>query len=302
MQCTKVKQFTGHKAAVYSLLEAPDMPSLFSAGGEGWIVEWPLDTQDTTGKLFARIPANIFALCVLPTQNQLVAGDMHGGIYWIDCLTKSIVHKQAWHQKGTYALYADTQYLYSGGGDGVLTRWDIHTAKPVESLALSENRLRNITAWQDELCIASSDGALYWINKESFTQIHKVENAHENSVFCTHYLDENRLLSGGRDAKLMYWERSVHTHVFECRKAIPAHWATINALAVSPCGRWIATGSRDKSIRIWSAEDLSLLKVIERPKYEGALNSINTLWWSATTGWLYAGGDDRTILVWAIKE
>ena len=80
----------------------------------------------------------------------------------------------------------------------------------------------------------------------------------------------------------------------------PGHWFTINEIVFSPDGKFTATASRDKTIKIWDANSFKLLKVIDAVRGGGHINSVNTLLWSKYNNWLISGSDDRSIIIWEI--
>ena len=61
-----------------------------------------------------------------------------------------------------------------------------------------------------------------------------------------------------------------------------------------------ATASRDKTMKIWDANNFKLLKVIDTVRNGGHINSVNTLRWSKYNNWLISGSDDRSIIIWEI--
>ena len=81
---------------------------------------------------------------------------------------------------------------------------------------------------------------------------------------------------------------------------IPAHMFTINDIVFSPDGKLMATAGRDKHIKIWDAEAFNLLKVIDREKFGGHINSVNKLFWSNWNNYLISCGDDKAVMVWEI--
>ena len=84
--------------------------------------------------------------------------------------------------------------------------------------------------------------------------------------------------------------------LFAIVDATAAHLATINDLSFSPDGQYLATGSRDKSVKIWHADTLVLQKVLEGVRDRGHFNSVNAVHWTARG--LLSAGDDRTIVWW----
>ena len=156
--------------------------------------------------------------------------------------------------------------MFSIGGDGKFTRWDLANFRPIESLVLSKKNLRSFDFFGNICAIASSDSNIYILNTlYNDTNVQKIVlNAHQPSVFVVRFSPCGKyLLSGGRDAYLRIWELETN---FALYHAIPAHIATINDIQYSPDGKYFATASRDKSIKIWSADAFQLLKVIDNFK------------------------------------
>ena len=118
-------------------------------------------------------------------------------------------------------------------------------------------------------------------------------------MFTLHYTpDNNFLISGSRDARLKVWEvSSDYKQVAE----VVAHLFAINHMAFSPSGKHFATGSMDKSIKIWVAKELKLLKVIDKARHAGHGTSVNKLLWTSFNDELVSASDDRTLSVWRLK-
>ena len=57
----------------------------------------------------------------------------------------------------------------------------------------------------------------------------------------------------------------------------------------------------DKSIKVWDAEALKLLKVIDRSRHAGHGTSVNKVLWTNYNDQLLSASDDRTISVWNIN-
>ena len=225
---------------------------------------------------------------------------MNGGVHWVDLAnpneTKNVLH----HQKGVFAFQQVGGYLFSTGGDGVLTRWSIAEQKTAESLHLSNQSLRCITysKKRQELAVGASDNCIYLLDATTLEIKQTIANAHDNSVFSIKYSPDSQLLiSGGRDAHLRV--RNLEKRGVEIN-AQPAHWYTINDIAFHPKAPIFATASRDKTIKIWDANSFQLLKVIETVRDQGHLNSVNRLFWSDFKDYLVSCGDDRSIMVWEV--
>lgn len=288
---------TGHKGAIYTLAPGRDARHILSAGSDGWIVEWNLDAPET-GRVLANVETQVFSLCAFPEQQLLVAGNMNGGVHWIDLeypeRTRNVQH----HKKGVYDIRPWEDRIFTAGGEGLLTQWSVAGGRAHASLHLSSQALRSIAVSEKrhEMAVGASDGAIYFLEPDTLALKHTLPGAHGNSVFVVAYSPNHRyLLSGGRDAMLRVWDlENKHTLLSEQ----PAHWFTINHLVFSPDGRCFATASRDKTIKLWDTETLQLLKVLETIRDGGHLNSVNRLLW--TPDFLISASDDRSLILWTV--
>lgn len=303
MKIEKIHTCTGHRAAVYALAPGKDERHFLSAGGDGWVTEWSLDAPET-GRLVASVETQIFSLCSLP-HGRIVAGDMNGGVRWIDRLAPGDTRNIQHHQKGTFDILAAGKWVFTVGGDGILTRWDSEKGGSVESFQLSNQALRAISFSEKrkELAIGASDNSIYLLDVETFDLRHTLKDAHTNSVFTVAYSpDERHLLSGGRDAMLKVWElenlQSPIPNLSPLTPDYPAHLFTVNHIVFSPNGNLFATASRDKTMKIWDAQTFQLLKVVDTMRYGGHINSVNRLLWLPDC--LVSCSDDRTVKLWRV--
>jgi len=305
MNVQKIHTCTGHRAAVYALAQGKNERHFLSAGGDGWVTEWNLDEPDL-GKLAASVETQIFSLCAL-NANRLVAGNMNGGVHWIDRKSPDKTLNVQHHKKGVYDIIAAGNWVFTVGGDGVLTRWDLEKGRTVESFQLSNQALRAISFSEKrrELAVGASDNSIYLLDSETFELKTTLKNAHANSVFAVAYSpDSNFLLSGGRDAMLRVWDLgnpySLAPHSSSLTPSQPAHLFTLNHIVFSPDGKLFATASRDKTLKIWDAQTFQLLKVVDTIRHGGHVNSVNRLLWLPDC--LVSCSDDRTVMLWRVSE
>ena len=293
----KLHQLGGHEAAVFALCPGFSEGKLLSGGGDGWVVEWDLENPDP-GRLLAKVATQIFSLAAIPNTRIVVAGNMEGGVHWIDLddpvATKNIAH----HQKGTFAVLPVGEHVFTLGGEGRITRWAAPEGRSIESMHLSNQSLRSLaySPWRNELAVGGSDNSIFLLDAKTLDIRHHIVQAHASSVFAVRYAPGGSyLLSGGRDAHLNAWSLEGQPQKIYSQ---PAHWYTINAIQFHPEGTCFATASRDKTIKIWDAGDFSLLKVLETVRDQGHIRSVNALHWSPCRRRLVSAGDDRSLIVW----
>ncbi len=297
MKIEKIYTCTGHRAALYALAPGRDERHFLSAGGDGWIVEWDIDHPET-GKLIASVESQVFSLFNFPGRGRLIAGNMNGGVHWIDTVVSDRTRNIQHHRKGVYDIIGTAGRVFTTGGDGTLSRWDPETGKSEESFQLSSQALRCMAYSEKrrEIAVGGSDNSIYFVDSETLVLKKTLANAHNNSVFSVSFSPDNRyLLSGGRDAILRIWDLEDD---FRQVSEQTAHLFTINHIIFSPDGQFYATASRDKTIKIWDAGNFHLLKVIDTIRYGAHINSVNRLLWLPDL--LVSCGDDRSVMLWRV--
>jgi WD40 repeat protein len=298
MDVQQIAKLTGHKGSIYTIVEGSEPHKVLSGAGDGWVIEWDL-TNFETAKVVAKVETNIFSMAYLKSKNWLAVGNMFGGLHWVDLNQKKDLKNVAFHKKGIFDILEVGEHIYTVGGDGKLAKWNIETQQVVESIQLTNASLRSIDydKFGKRFVIGASDNSIYFLDNNLNIK-HKIEAAHENSIFTTKFVENGtKLLSGSRDAHLKVWDLNKN---FENINSQAAHLFTINNIASHQNHLLFATASRDKIIKIWDLNTYKLLKVIDVIKFGGHINSVNKLWWSNYNNWLISVSDDRTVIVWQI--
>ena len=141
----KVAQLTGHNASIFALAMGKDQQHILSAGGEGWVAEWNL-AEPEMGNLVAKANAQLFSVHRIRNKNEILAGNMNGGLHWTDLDDNQHSKDVLQHKKGIYAIQELEDYILTGGGDGYLTKWDKLTKTAIESLQLSSKSMISSSA------------------------------------------------------------------------------------------------------------------------------------------------------------
>lgn len=284
---------SGHHAAIYDLYAAG--AGFYSAAADGYLVHWHRDDVDF-GRVVASVEGGKF-LSLVATDDGLVAGALDGGVHWLFPDRPDANRHVARHTHGVFSILRVGDSVYTAGGDGILCRWSVGSGRSQESLPLSRQSLRRLAhdPVVDRLAVGASDGRVYLLDRGSMAVLDS-QDAHPPSCFAAAFSPDGAwLFTGGRDATICRW--SVGEGKLEHPRRVTAHLLTVNALAVHPGGEFLASASRDKTIKIWRTDTLDLLKVAETVRDRGHVNSVNTLLWLDDRTLLTAG-DDRRILEW----
>lgn len=295
-----VKEYTqleGHKQGVYALLNLRGSSVIVSAGGDGAVVKWDLDENgpvrmnpepSVAGVLFAQLPEPVF--CLMEGLAGVIWAGTQGGLVF------KLVSGEAPRmiKLGTSSVFFISRWMDGriavGLGSGELVFLD-DKLQLLDRKSLGKKSLRCCLG--DRGLIGGSDGLIWRLDAQG--DILKRWDANSPSVFCLAEDSEGDIVSGGRDALLMWMGEDGGL-----KQEVKAHLFTIHALAGSDLG-WLASGSMDKTVKVWDRNSGALLKVIDREKYpsRGHSHSVNALCWVGRL--LASAGDDKIIRIWEVS-
>ena len=293
----------GHRDAVYALAGRPDSDRLFSSGADGLVVAWNAADPSQDGELLAKVENSVYALRELPALGLLAVGHNFQGVQLLDVDSRRLAFATALPPLAIFDLVyaASRQRLYCALADGTLAVLAGPEFKLEKLLRLSEKSLRCLALHEarGELAVGSSDWAAYVLDLDSLAVKHRLGEA-TNSVFALAYApDGASLLAAGRDAHLRRYDVA---QGYAPGAVVVAHMYAINSLAFSADGRYLASCSLDKSIKLWDAATLGLLRVLDRARAAGHGTSVNKVVWPGGQHRLVSCSDDRSLAVWQVSE
>jgi WD40 repeat protein len=279
----------GHEAPIYAIAYDQARSWIYSADGQGWIVRWSTNESDTHGLLVAKADVSIMSLIYVETSSRLIAGDLYGYLHVIDPETFTIHKRILAHPKGVFSMVLWENFLITCGGDGKIMRWRLSDMILLDQIDISKVGLRSMITCGDQIYMGDGNGYIYQLGSD--LRIRLSWQAHRATVFALEFVGDV-LISGGRDAQLCSWDhegRAIHQ--------VSAHWYTINKIIC--VANNLVTLSRDKKIRLWSDEDLTLVQSIDFI-HHGHLRSVNNGIWIEHLAQLWTCGDDRMIKIWTL--
>ncbi|GAB4246580.1 MAG: hypothetical protein Kow0027_07800 [Saprospiraceae bacterium] len=289
----------GHKASIYALCRGMRPGEFFTSGGDGLLVRWSLDNPDE-GVAVANAGIQIFSIAAVPEKNLVLAGDMNGGLHWIDLADAQNIRSETAHSCGVFSILPLDDRLLTGGGKGKLNVWSLEKGELISSLPVTNTSIRAIafSSLRNEVALACSDNCIYLLDAETLEVRQVISQAHNSSVFALAYTRSGQVLySGGRDALLNAWQLEPEPQLL---KSVPAHNYTINALQLICEEKYLVTASRDKTLKVWDSESLELLKVLETVRDDGHRHSVNRLLWMEEFDKLVSVSDDRSGIIWEL--
>lgn len=189
----------------------------------------------------------------------------------------------------------DGRLIASGGHDQVIRVWDAETGTPfpkplnghsdsISALAFASNN-RNVVSGSHDMTTRVWDveqGVLVWTLRE-----------HTDWISCVayHWSDENTwsIASGSRDGKICVWYPET---IKEKPAILHGHKNGACCLSFSSNGLLLASGSDDKTIRIWDLDGGSVKELI------GHTGSVLSVIFPPHTMQVISCAQDQNICVW----
>lgn len=296
MPFKKQQEILGHAGAIYTC--ACKDGFVYTGSGDNYVARWNLETGEQD-KFAIKFDESVYSLVFL-NENLLVVGLANGHLHIFDLDQNQEVKFFTQHTKAIFALaFNETKkQLYAADADGNLSIWDTEKLSLLIYLPLDAGKIRDIVISDrgENFSLACQDGTLRVFESGFFNEI-KTIDAHKNgtTALLYHPSDENRLISGGKDAMLRVWDLNTE----KCIQEIPAHNFAIYSIQAINKGERIVTASRDKTIKVWS-QDLEFQERLDL-KVGGHKHSVNKIR-PLDSKRFVSVSDDKKIIVWELDQ
>ena len=162
----------------------------------------------------------------------------------------------------------DGRYLVSASNDKTIRVWDVRTG------GISRVIRGQIGAGDDgKIYAAALSPDNEWLAVGGFMATYTGSNAQEVGAIRLYHFPTGRLAG-----------------------LLKGHGSVVDSLAFSPDSRFLASGSSDKTVRVWEVSRKRAVHTLEEHK-----NDIYALAWFPDGKRLISGSDDHTLMIWDPK-
>jgi len=167
-------------------------------------------------------------------------------------LPSKCLHEMKGHRQPVTCVRFHPKFTWvvSASDDCTINLWDWETGKYIRSLRGHTSAVQDLD-FDDEgqrLASCSSDMSIkIWDMTDDNYKCVRTLQGHDHNV-CGVRFSSDRLMSCSRDATIKIWDMNSGF----CVKTLQAHDEWVKCIDVSACGSLIASGSMDKSVRVWS--------------------------------------------------
>jgi ribosomal RNA-processing protein 9 len=149
-------------------------------------------------------------------------------------------------------------------------------------------------------------GRLHTKVADKFTKMnlnggHRIMRGHQNSVTSIALSSDDRTAhSASKDGSIIQWDletgKKVHTYR-RCTDSAEGSTEEVLAIAVNTDGNLLASGGRDKFLRVYDIRSNKLLET-----FKGHKDPISCMAFRRNTNTLYTGSFDRSVKIWNLNE
>lgn len=223
----------------------------------------------------------------------LLASWIAFSIWLTNTAAESLTRSPVW----SIAFSPDGKYLAAGMYQRVVI-WELSELKNVQELGSHIGAVRALRFSPDGNWLAAGGGLPGESGELKIWKLGSPEpllslSAHSDTVEALAFNSDGVLFSTGMDEVVLAHKIPEGEKI----RALTEHVNRVLAIDGNKDGRYIATGSADKTIKVWDAKTFEVL--INFDQNEAPINSIAFL---PTGNEFLSGGDDRSIKAWRIQE
>jgi WD40 repeat protein len=296
---------TIHSSFVHGLAFSPVDPSLFgSVSGSITACGLPtplLNAQSgiSVGHLEGAERSQYHQCIAFSVDGHRIAcGSSSGTIKVFDSTSKTRIAKLICHDEAITSVAfcpMDSNLLATASRDGSVRIWNVAAQTCISKLMGHTDSVYGVACSVDGTLVASASSdqtvRLWDVRTAGSSQPVAVLKGHTDVVFSVAFSPNSTQLTceriPRRDRSL--WDSLSH----KCTFVISDHTASVNAVAFSADGRFLASASDDKSVRLWDAKSGRCLS-----RLAGHTGNVSSLAFSCDGTVLASGARDHTVRLW----
>lgn len=242
---------TGHNSHVYAIAFSPDGRTLASGSENGKIRLWNVVTGQYRVTLEGHRHA-VRSVAFSPDGRTLASGSSDNTIRLWNAATGLYRVTLEGHSDGvnSVAFSPDGQTLASGSSDQTIRLWNATTGFHEKTLIGHTREVYDISFIEDGETLISREGNNTIRLWDAATAQH-METVHLDGSHGRHYAaisSDRRILANVWHDRIYLWDLATESEI----ASLTGHTSSIYSLKFSPDGKTLASGSSDRTVRLWN--------------------------------------------------
>jgi len=295
-------RLAGHLGTVHALAFDAGGRSLVSAGKDGTVRLWDVSTGRENAR-FEGHASPVLCIAIHHDRRRLASGGADGTLKLWDLSSAQLAQSYQKQMAAVTGLAWSCQdgSLLIGCGErlrperpGEIRLWNPESNRPGRSMSLEAQGVWSLAAARNGTTIAWSGGARSVEVRDFRVQKPKSFRQPKGSLVVA-LSGDGTVLASAQDREINVWDVAWGRE----RATIQSHRGLVRALAISPCGRHLASAGQDGTVRMWR---LGNQEVRPGPVYEWPVGPVHSLAYSPDGLTAAAAGEKGDVWLWDLED
>jgi WD40 repeat protein/tRNA A-37 threonylcarbamoyl transferase component Bud32 len=298
-----VNTLTGHSKQVYAIAISPNGQTLVSGSVDNTIKLWEMPNGKALRTLTGH-SQKIRSVAISPDGEKIASGSWDKTIKLWNLSTGQVVHTLKGHSDGilSVAFSPDGQILASSSADKTVKLWDLRTGKLLRTLPGHSSWVYSVAISPDgqTLAAGSDDRTIKLWHLPTGNLITTLSDPSGNVVRSVAFSPDGKTFVSGSFNTINLWNLGnlltacTDSHKCLARQTLSGDLGIVESVAISPDGQTLASGSKDKTIKLWHLQTGKLKNTISQLP-----DKVDSLAFSPDGKTLVTGGsEDGAIEIW----
>jgi WD40 repeat protein len=292
-----------HGHFVRAVAYSPDSTKLASASRDGTVKIWDLGNGRELMAFHGHGNEDVRAVAFSPDGRTIASAGGNLIKVW-DPVTGNVKQTLTGHTSyiNSLAFRPDGQRIASGGDDRSVRIWDLATGKEQLNLGAQNAMIHAVAYSRDGKLLAS-------VNGEGRLNVYAPDNsdrrqplgmdAHSGAAYDVEFTPDGKWIATcGADRRLVLigapGSKGEPLDTTGAKKReFTGHTEPVTSLALSPDGKYLVSGSRDLTVRLWDLNSGQVLRT-----FLGHTEEVAALAFAPNGRQIASGGHDQTVKVW----